>query len=385
MQPRHTRLKEPLVHLTKRETPGFAASMLIRVAAFVLGMLVCGLVAFLLVGKLQKEPGRIWEFYNCFIKGSFSTERKLWSFLKNIAVLLCIALALTPAFRMRFWNIGAEGQTLMGVLAAIAVNFYLGGKYNPAVRWPEWSLLVLMLAAALLAGAVWGLIPALFKAVWNTNETLFTLMMNYVATFLVSYCLIKWVPSGSSSLGKLSSGKFPTVFTGLSKPAYSDYLVIILIVLAATALIYIYLNYTKHGYEISVVGESVRTARYVGISVKKVIIRTMIVSGLLCGLAGYLIGAGLDRSVTTDSVGGQGFTAIMVAWLAKFDPLMMILTAGVIIFLNQGADQISTSFEISGALPNVIIGIVLFFIIGSEFFINYKLNFRKREPKEAVR
>jgi simple sugar transport system permease protein len=164
-----------------------------------------------------------------------------------------------------------------------------------------------------------------------------------------------------------------------------DYLVIILTVLLLTVGLYIYLNYSKHGYELNVVGESVRTARYVGISVGKVIIRTMVLSGALCGLAGYLIGAGLDRSVTTDSVGGQGFTAIMVAWLAKFDPLMMILTAGVIIFLNQGADQISTSFEISGALPNVIIGIVLFFIIGSEFFINYKLNFRKREPKEAVR
>ena len=381
----HAHVKEPLIHLTRREAPGFFTAMLIRVAAFVLGMLVCGLVAFLLVGKLQKDPGRIWEFYDCFIKGSFSTEAKLWKFGKNIAVLLCIALALTPAFRMRFWNTGAEGQTLVGVLAAIAVNFYLGGKFNPDVRWPDWALLLVMLFAALAAGAVWGVIPALFKAKWDTNETLFTLMMNYVATFLVSYCLIKWVPSGSSSLGKLSSGKVPTVFTGFKRPAYSDYLLIILVVLAITALIYIYLNYSKHGYEISVVGERLRTARYVGINVKKVIIRTMLLSGMLCGLAGYLIGAGLDRSVTTDSVGGQGFTAIMVAWLAKFDPLMMILTSGVIIFLNLGADQISTTFEVSGALPNVIIGIVLFFIIGSEFFINYRLNFRKREVKEALR
>ena len=151
---------------------------------------------------------------------------------------------------------------------------------------------------------------------------------------------------------------------------------IIFIVLALTIALYIYLNYSKHGYEISVVGESERTARYVGISVRKVIIRTMILSGLLCGLTGYLIGAGLDQSITTNSVGGQGFTAIMVSWLAKFNPLVMILTAGLIQLLSQGAAQISQDFNVSGALPSVITGIILFFIIGCEFFINYELHFR---------
>ena len=368
-------IKEPLIHLTKREAMKPWKAMLIRLIAFVVGMLVCGIVAFLLIEKLRNNPGKIVDFYNCFIKGSFSSSRKFWKFLKNIAVLLCIALALTPAFKMRFWNTGAEGQTLVGVLAAIAVNFYLGGKYNPELVLPNGWLLVLMLIASLAAGAIWGLIPALFKAKWDTNETLFTLMMNYVATYLVSFFLIVWVPSGSSSLGKLKTGKLPTI--------YNDYLLIIIIVLVFTFLLYIYLKYTKHGYEITVVGESVRTARYIGINVSKVIIRTMLVSGMLCGLAGYLIAAGLDQSVTTDSVGGQGFTAIMVAWLAKFNPILMILTSGIIIFLNQGADQISTSFDVSGAFPNVIVGIVLFFIIGSEFFINYEVHFRHSHKEIA--
>ena len=374
------RVKAPLVHLSRRDVLPMWSKALIRLAAFILGMAVCGLVALLLIEKLRLDPSRLGEFYYSFIKGSFSTLARRWKFFKNVAVLLCIALALTPAFRMRFWNTGAEGQTLIGVLAAVAVNFYLGGKYtNGRVVWPDWALLVLMFIAALIAGAVWGVIPALFKAKWNTNETLFTLMLNYVATFFVSYCLIKWVPSGSSSLGKLNSGKLPTVFTGLGKSQYSDYLLIIILVGAVTALVYVYLNYSKHGYEISVVGESERTARYVGINVNKVIVRTMLMSGMLCGLAGWIIGAGLDRSVTTESVGGQGFTGIMVCWLAKFDPIMMIITSGLIIFLNLGADQISTTFDVSGAFPNVIIGIVLFFIIGSEFFINYKINFRKKE------
>ena len=371
-----SQIREPLIHLSKRASVNPVRAWAIRIAAVVLGLIVCGLVAFLLIDKLNENPGRIGDFYEAFIKGSFSTSRKLWKFLKNIAILLCISLALTPAFRMRFWNIGGEGQTLVGVLGAIAVDFYLGGLI------PEWLLLILMFAAALLAGMVWGVIPALFKAKWGTNETLFTLMMNYVATFLVAYFLVVWVPSGSSSLGKLKYGKLPSIG--------NDYLLIILIVLALAVGLYIYLNYTKHGYEINVVGESVRTAQYVGINEKKVIIRTMILSGALCGLAGYLIAAGLDQTVTTESAGGQGFTGIMVAWLGKFNPLAMILTSALIQLLNQGAAQISQDFDVSGAFPNVIVGIILFFIIGSEFFINYEIHFRghhgKAEPgKEAVK
>ena len=350
-------------HLSKRVSIHPAKAWAIRLIALVLGLIVCGLAAFLLIEKLQQKPEKIGDFYYAFIKGSFGTERKVWKFLKNLAILLGISLALTPAFRMRFWNTGAEGQTLVGVLGAIAVDFYLGKTA------PEWLLLILMLLAALLCGAVWGVIPALFKALFNTNETLFTLMMNYVASFLVAYFLVIWVPNGSSSLPKLKTGKLPAV-------GGNDYLLIILVVLALTIALYVYLNYSKHGYEISVVGESERTARYVGIEVKKVIIRTMILSGLLCGLVGYLIAAGLDQTVTTESVGGQGFTAIMVSWLAKFNPITMILTSGLIQLLNQGAAQISQDFNVSGALPEVICGLMLFCIIGSEFFINYELHFR---------
>ena len=370
----HNGVREPFMHLSKRASIPQTKAWAIRLAAVILAMITCGIVASLLIEKLQRNPEKIWDFYRSFYKGSFSTPRKIWKYLKNLSVLLCISLALTPAFRMRFWNIGGEGQTLVSVLGAIAVAFYLGGKV------PEGLLLILMLLAALAAGAVWAVIPALFKAKWGTNETLFTLMMNYIATFLVAYFLVIWVPSGSSSLGKQKYGKLPVIG--------NDYLLIILIVLALTIGLYIYLNYTKHGYEISVVGESVRTARYIGINEGKVIIRTMILSGALCGLAGYLIAAGLDQTVTTESAGGQGFTGIMVAWLGKFNPLAMMLTAGLIQVLNQGAGQISQDFDVSGALPSVITGIILFFIIGSEFFINYEVHFRGhggKRGKEGVK
>ena len=367
------------MHLTKRTYVNPKIAWLIRLAAFGCGMQVCGLIAFLLIGKLQSNPGKIVDFYYSFIKGSFASEYKIWRFLKNVAILLCISLALTPAFRMRFWNIGGEGQTLVGVLAAIAVEFYLGGVI------PDWSLRILMVIAALTAGAVWALIPAVFRSIWGTNETLFTLMMNYVAAFLVSFFLMIWVPNGSASLPAMEHETLPNIFWAQNPNDYrNDYLLIVLIAAALTAGLYVYLKYTKHGYEISVVGESVRTAQYVGISEKKVILRTMILSGAMCGLAGYLI-ACLDQTVTDVSAGGQGFTAIMVSWLGKFNPLAMLLTASLIEFLNQGAAQISSSFEVRGALPNVITGVMLFFIIGSEFFINYQLHIRRGKHDEVLK
>ena len=361
-------VREPLIHLSKRANISAAKSWLIRIVAVLLGLVVCGIVAFFLSDKLRSGDKSILEFYSSFLfKSSFGTPRKMWKFFKNMAVLQCISLAVTPAFRMRFWNTGAEGQTLMGVWGAIAVAFYLGGKVS------EWLLLVLMLVAALVCGAIWALIPAIFKAKWNTNETLFTLMMNYVATNVVSYFLVIWVPSGSSSLGKLSYGKLPS-------PVH-DYFLIIMIALLMTIALFVYLNYSKQGYEISVVGVSTRTAQYSGMNVTKIVIRTMIVSGLLCGLTGYLIGAGLDQSITTESIGGQGFTAIMVSWLAHFNPLVMLVTSGLITLLNQGAAQISQDFNVSSAIPDAIVGIILFFIIGSEFFINYKVKLRRGTHK----
>ncbi len=358
------RTREPLLHISKRATIPMWKAWTIRVIAILAAFLVCGIITFILEGR---NP---IDMYVAMFKGSFGTSRKIWKLIKDLAVLLCISLAVTPAFRMKFWNIGAEGQVLVGCLATTACMFYLGGKI------PDWAVIICMLVTALLAGAVWGLIPAIFKAKWNTNETLFTLMMNYVATYLVAFFLLTWTPDGSSTLKRQEYGNLPVLFG-------NEYLLIILVVAVLTIAMYVYLNYTKHGYEISVVGESENTARYVGISVPKVIIRTMIVSGAICGLAGFLIVGGLDKTITTESAGGQGFTAIMVSWLAKFDPLVMVLTSFLLIFLDQGAAQVAQDFNISEAFPSIITGIILFFIIGCEFFINYKVVFRaaKKEGK----
>ena len=358
-----TKIREPLFHIVKRPTIPMWKSWMIRVIAILAAFLVCGIITFLLV---ERNP---IDMYVSMFRGSFGSSRKIWKLVKDVAILLCISLAVTPAFRMKFWNIGAEGQVLVGCLATTACLFYLGGKM------PDWCLILLMLVTALLAGAAWGVIPALFKAKWKTNETLFTLMMNYVATYLVAFFLLTWTPDGSSTLGRIEGvGMLPVLFG-------NAYVLIILVVAILTVAMYIYLNYTKHGYEISVVGESENTARYIGISVPKVIIRTMLVSGALCGLAGFLIVGGLDRTITTESAGGQGFTAIMVSWLAKFDPAVMILTSFLLIFLDQGAAQVAQDFNMSDAFPSIITGIILFFIIGCEFFINYKVVFRSAKKE----
>ena len=361
-------IKGPLVHIVKRGNMPWYGAWGIRALAIVLALVACALVTTVTTGE---NPIQV---YAAMIDGAFGTARKTWITFQNMSVLLCISLAVTPAFRMRFWNIGAEGQTLAGCLATAACMILLADKV------PGWFMICTMILASIAAGAVWGLIPAIFKAKWNTNETLFTLMMNYVATQLVAYFVILWeVPKGAGKIGIINQsselGWLPQLFG-------SKYLLSIVVVAIVTVLMYLYLNYTKHGYEIAVVGESERTARYVGIKVEKVIIRTMALSGAVCGLAGLLLVGGINHTVTTSIVGGRGFAAVMVSWLATFDPIIMIFTSLLLVFLERGASEISTDFGLNQSFSDIITGIILFFIIGCEFFINYKISFRKAAGKE---
>ncbi len=357
-----TKQHEPLFHIAKRDSLPMYKSWAIRGIAIVLALIVAGIVTMLLTGE---NPFKV---YSTMISGAFGSSRRIWSLLQSLAMLLCVSLAVTPAFKMRFWNIGAEGQVLMGGLATAACMITLGDKV------PNFLLIIVMIGASILGGAIWALIPAFFKAKFNTNETLFTLMMNYVAIQLVSYFEMLWEnPKGSSNIGIINqsthAGWLPTI-------GNFDYLLNVLIVLGLTIFMFIYLKYSKHGYELTVVGESENTARYIGLNVKKVIIRTMLLSGAICGIAGLLLVGGTNHTITTTTAGGRGFTAIMVSWLAKFNPIYMILTAFLIAFLESGAGEISTVFGLNESFSDIITGIILFFIIGCEFFINYKIHFR---------
>ena len=356
--------KGPLVHIVKRGSLPWYAAWGIRALAIVLALIACALVTTVTTGE---NPIQV---YAAIIDGAFGTARKTWITFQNMSVLLCISLAVTPAFRMRFWNIGAEGQTLAGCLATAACMILLAGKA------PNWLIICSMVLAAIAAGALWGFIPAFFKAKWNTNETLFTLMMNYVATQLVAYFVILWeVPKGAGKIGIINQnselGWLPQLFG-------SKYLLSIIVVAIATILMYLYLNYTKHGYEISVVGESERTARYVGIKVEKVIVRTMALSGAICGIAGFIIVSGAGHTISTSTAGGRGFTAIIVSWLSKFNAFAMVLVSFFLVFMQKGAGQIASQFNLNENASDVITGIILFFILGCEFFINYKVAVRSR-------
>ena len=360
--------KTPLFHVAKRAALPWYKVWAIRGAALLLALVLCGVITSLVTGE---DPIAV---YGAIWKGSFGTPRKFWVLLQNIAMLLCVSLAVTPAFRMRCWNLGAEGQALIGGLACAACMITLAGKL------PNWAIILCMIVTSLLAGAVWAGIPAFFKAKYNTNETLFTLMMNYVATQLVAYYCVVWEsPKGSGNIGIINP---KTQLGWLPQFPSQKYLLNVLVVAVLCVLVYIYLNYSKHGYEIAVVGESERTARYVGIKVERVIIRTMLLSGAICGLAGLLLVGSTNHTLTTTIVDGRGFTAVMVSWLAKFNPIGMIFTSFLLVFLGRGAGEIATKFGLNRSFGDILTGIILFCIIGSEFFINYEIKLTRGAGKE---
>lgn len=352
-----------MIQISKRGSLSRSKSILIRLAGLLVGILLCALIT---VIATRTNPV---EIFSSIVKGSFGSVRKTWVFFQNTAILLMISLAVTPAFRMRCWNLGAEGQVLAGAMATTACMVLLGSKISNG------AVILCMLITAVAAGAVWAAIPALFKARFNTNETLFTLMMNYVAMQLVNYFCVRWEnPKGSSQIGVINS----STKAGWLPQIYNRYLLVIIVSVLLTVLIYLYLNYTKHGFELAVVGESERTARYVGIKVDSVIVRTMLLSGAICGLTGFLLVGGINHTVSSNTAGGQGFTAVMVSWLAKFNPIVMVLFSGLLIFLGAGAGELATRNGLNQSFGDMLTAILIFCIIGSEFFINYQVHFRHR-------
>ena len=358
---------EPLVRIAKREGATFPQKVLVRAVAILLALVVDAFFIYFVTGL---NPISV---YRVMWNGTFmNTTRFSWA-MRDLSSLLCIAIALAPAFKMRFWNIGAEGQVLIGGLVTALIMVYFGNSL------PAPALFAAMVLGSLLAGGLWGFVPAWFKSRWNTNETLFTLMMNYVATSIVA-CMTNLMRGQASSLGTLNKG---TKAGWLPVIAGQRYTINIIVVIVLTFAMYAYLRYSKQGYEISVVGESENTARYAGINVRRVMIRTMLISGALCGLCGFMIVAGRDQTISTTTAGGNGFTAIIVAWLAKFNTFYMALISFLMIFLQRGASEIASAYSLNEYAADIITGIILFFILGSEFFINYRLIWRhgKKEGK----
>ncbi len=363
MKKNKNNLKEPFVRIVKRDNINIQKIILIYSIALAVGLILSGLIS-----MMFSEKG-LGDFFQSLFTGAFGSERKFWLLLQDTALLLGTSMALLPAFKMKFWNLGGNGQILVGCLAAIACMFYLGGKIQDSL------LIPLMVVVSTAAGAIWAVIPAIFKAKFNTNESLFTLMMNYIAQGLVSLCITIWVKSGSGVLAPISYGNVPEIG--------NKYLLPIILFVVITVLMHVYLRSSKHGYEISVVGESINTAKYVGIKVDKVIIRTMILSGAIAGLVGFVLAGSINHTISTTSANNMGFTGIMATWLASFNPLLIIITSFFITFISKGMVEVRKTFMFTNdSISNIVVGIVYFAVIVCSFFINYKLVFRKKEKEE---
>lgn len=363
----HLHAKEPLVRIVSRGLSEISRGkgILIRVFA-ILGALLVGALLITIMGH---DPLAV---YGEMLAGSLGSESVIKETIRIAVPLLITGLGISLAFRMRFWNIGAEGQILVG---AVAASYFALFCYDSM---PSWLLFIVMGVAGVLAGGLYGLIPAFFKSKWGTNETLFTLMLNYIAL-----CFIKYLQNGPWKDPNLRG--FPKIAmfdTSARLPKVFGIHIGWIIAIVLVVLVWLYLRRTKQGYEISVVGESTNTARYAGIKVNKVMLRTMFLSGGICGLVGFIQCSGADYTLAETTAGGIGFTAITVAWMAKLNPPIMALVAFFIAILDKGSGRIQTVFQIPASAAEVLTGIVLFFLLGCEFFINYKLVFRGAKEKK---
>lgn len=353
--------KEPLIRTVKRTELSANRKLLLRLIS-VLSAILLGGIFILIIGF---NP---FEIYKAIFSGAFRSGMAFQATITIMIPLLISSLGITLAFKMKFWNIGAEGQIIMG--AIFASYFALYHSYLPHTL-----LILIMLIAGIIGGGIWGLIPALFKTKYNTNETLLTLMLNYIALYTIS--LLR-----DGAWADPESGGFPKI-ARFAKNAQLDKVFSIqmgwIIALILVIIIFIYLRYTKHGYEITVVGESQATAKYAGMNVRKIVLRTMFLSGAVCGIAGMVQSTGSDMTLAVSVAGGVGFTAIIVAWLAELNPINILIVSFLFSILEKGSSVMASTYpELSIYSADILQGIILFFVLCFEFFIRYKFVFKHK-------
>lgn len=358
------KIRTPLVSIVKRDELSRSKSIIIRICTFVATFFIAMLLCFFVI----KED--YFEIIGTLVSGA--TIRP-WRLIMDTCLLLAFAVAIVPAFKMKYWNMGANGQVLMGALISIVIMFYLN-DFAQKSSMNNVLLIVLMLVSSIIVSIIWAVIPAIFKVYFNTNETLFTLMMNYIAAGLVSYINYVLAQGKKESPGIINaatkSGWMPVVV--------DKYFLPILIIVIISVVIHFYMKKTKHGYEISVVGDSINTARYVGMNTKKIIIRTLVVSGIVCGIIGFIYASAINQSIDKNTCGSLGFTAVLVAWLANFSPIIIAGVSFVLAFLTLGTSKVSSTYRLgNNDLSNVIIGLIFFAILICEFFIRFRLIFNE--------
>lgn len=360
---------EPFIRITKKSDTNNMTMIVVRCLAIVVAFIISGI----LIVLMGHNP---FAVFSKMFFGPLSRSNPI-QVIEQATSLIIISLGISLAFKMKFWNLGAEGQILFGAIGAT----FISRQFSTL---PIYILLPLMFIASFIFGAFWGLIPGFFKAKFGTNETLFTLMMNYIALYIVYYLESTVWRDPTQPVNRIASlpenARIPSVF--ISKP-WSRLNAAWILALILIVIITIYLKRTKSGYEISVVGESVNTARYAGMNVFKIIIRTMILSAGLCGIAGFIQVAGNNSSLSPAVTGNMGNTAIIIAWLSHLNPIAIFIVSILFSIMRVGGGLIEF-IGIPPAASDMIQGIILFCVLGSEFFINYKVNFRSRNENKKV-
>lgn len=357
--------KTPLIRLAKRDAMDPKKVWAIRIGSIVVA-LILGMIPILMAGK---NP---FQSYGIMISGALSKPGYIRQTVKKAIPLLGCALAIAPCFKMKFWNIGAEGQITMGAIFAS----FIAIKLAPVVQ-SRFVVVSLMMIAGIVGGAIWAFIPGFFKAKYNTNETLFTLMMNYIAIGIV-----RWLQGGPWE-GRPGTQIIPMFPDNALLPRVFGIYCGWIIVLVLVVLVHIYMNYTKHGYEVAVIGDSLNTARYAGMNVGWVMMRTMLLSGAICGIVGWMLVSGANGTLNSDVAGGVGFTSITVAWLSQLNSFAMIIIASILAIIDKGSATLQTKLSVPASVAEIVSGILLFCMLGCEFFINYKLIFRGKKDKEV--
>lgn len=344
-----------MLRIAKRAALTRRQSITYRIIA-VLGALFASGIFILILGQ---NP---FAVYTSMLEGAFGTLYRFKETIIKTIPLVITSLGIAVAFKMKFWNIGAEGQIFMGGFAAsyFALNY-------PGIPMP--LMLLIMAAAGALAGGLWALIPAFFKAQFGTNETLFTLMMNYIALKWVTY--LQYGPwkdpkvKGFPLVAKFNENAILPKLLGI----HIGWVIMLILVV----VMYFFMKKTKMGYEIAVVGESENTARYAGMNIKRIIMSAILISGGLCGLSGMIQAGGVNHTLGIELTSGIGFTAIITTWLGQLSAPVILVVSFLFSILIQGGSFIQTAFQIPAAVAQLIQGIILFFVLGTEFFIQYRL------------
>ncbi|MCK8059951.1 MULTISPECIES: ABC transporter permease [unclassified Fusibacter] len=344
-----------MFRISKRASISFRRHLMIKTSAILLALLT--LAIFLML--LGHNPIKV---YGEMINGSLGSAYRVKETIKIAIPLTMTAIGILLAFKMKFWNIGAEGQIMMGAIGGTYIALY--HTYLPTP-----ILLLTMLVVAAVLGGLWALIPGFFKVRYDSNETLFTLMMNYIAIKIVVYLQFSlWKDPNGFGFAKIAQfdpkAVFPSIFG-----VHIGWVITILLV----AVVYLLINHTKLGYEICVVGSSKNTAKYAGMNVDGTILKTVFLSGAIAGIVGIVQASAINGTLSVDVSGGYGFTAIIIAWLSGMSTLIIPITAFLFAILTQGAMFIQTAFQIPQSVAEILQAMILIFALGSEFFTAYEI------------